>query len=314
MQTNLNPFERIRFRALVGSAILATITAFISISILTRFLPEWFKSEPSPLREILTVLLMYLFFFLFIFRRLAHSGLSYNRLCGAFPAWRTLGGYSLWAVLLVIVSITSIYLLFFPLSFFFPGFVKWWLFESSPTAIWTSGGNYILANVLNFLYLVLIAPILEEFFFRGILLTRWTVKWSVVKAVIASSVIFAVLHTDLIGSFCFGCVMAVLYIRTKSLFIPMVIHITNNGAAWILEFLTIPFDNLSGPQTITEFQESWWIGLVGLIVSIPFIIRFWRHYIWNTDWQVPYLIEPTDCENKTTEEPQKFPISHLIVL
>lgn len=297
MQIDSTPFEKIRFRALVGFAILATITAFISISILTRFLPEWFKSEPSPLREILTVLLMDLFFLLFIFRRLSHSGLSYNRLCGASPAWQILGRYSLWAVPLVIVSITSVYLLFFPLSFLFPGFVKSWLFGFSPTAIWTSGSSYMLANVLNFLYLVLIAPILEEFFFRGILLTRWTVKWSVVKAVIASSVVFAVLHTDLIGSFCFGCVMAVLYIRTKSLFIPAVIHIANNGIAWILEFLTIPFDSLSGPQTIIEFQDSWWVGLIGLVVGIPFVIYFWKHYIRDTDWQVPYFTEPAGCEN-----------------
>ena len=104
---------------------------------------------------------------------------------------------------------------FFPLSFLFPGFVKWWLIEASPTIIWTSGDQYVIANLLNLFSGVLIAPMLEEFFFRGILLTRWTIKWNVVRAVISSSVVFAVLHTDLMGSFCFACVMAILYIRTK---------------------------------------------------------------------------------------------------
>lgn len=297
MQTTLNPFERIRFRALVGYAILAFIATILSLFILGKLLPTWFKGESSPLRGPLTTLLLYVFFFLFTHEMVYRSGLSYDRLCGVFPAWRTLGRYNLWAVPLIIVSITSIYLLFFPLSFLFPGFVKWWLIETSPTVIWTDGDQYVIANLLNLFCGVLIAPILEEFFFRGILLARWTIKWNVVRAIIFSSVVFAVLHTDLMGSFCFACVMAILYIRTKSLFIPMSLHIVNNLTAWLIVFLGMQFDNSFSGETLAEFQASWWIGLVGLIVSIPFIIRFWRHYIRNTDWQVPYLIEPTDCEN-----------------
>lgn len=292
----INPFESIRFRSLVGYAILAFIATMLSIFILGELLPAWFKGK-VPLRETLETLLLYVFFFFFTFSMLSRPGLSYNRLFGAFPGWHTLGRYNLWVVPLVTISITSIYLLFFPLSFLFPEFVKLWVIEFSPTLIWTSGNNYMLANVLNFLDIVLITPFIEEFFFRGILLTRWTVKWKVVPAVIASSSVFAILHTDLIGGFCFSCVMAIFYIRTQSLFIPISLHILNNLTAWLIVFLEMHFDSDSSPGTLAEFQESWWIGLVGLIVSIPFIIRFWRHYIRGTDWQVPYLIEPTDCEN-----------------
>ena len=296
MQIDSNPFERIRFRALVGYTFLAFIATILTLFILEELLPTWFKGE-SPLRETLTTLLLYVFFFLFTFEMVHRSGLSYDHLLGHFPEWRTLGRYSLWAMPLIIISITSTYLLFFPLSFLFPGFVKSWLFEFSAPIIWTSGNNYMLANVLNFLDIVLIAPLLEEFFFRGILLTRWTVKWNVVKAVIVSSVIFAVLHTDLIGSFCFGCVMAIFYIRTKSLFIPTSVHIANNGIAWIMVFLSMQFDNFSAPETIIELQDSWWVGFIGLVVSIPFVIYFWKHYIRDTDWQVPYLTETAGCEN-----------------
>ena len=54
-------------------------------------------------------------------------------------------------------------------------------------------------------------------------------------------------------------------------------------------------------ETVAGFQESWWIGLAGLVVSIPFVIYFWKHYVRDTDWQVPYLTEPDDCEKDTTE-------------
>ena len=45
-------------------------------------------------------------------------------------------------------------------------------------------------------------------------------------------------------------------------------------------------------KTIAEFQESWWIGLIALVISVPCVILFWRRYISKTDWRVPYLTEP----------------------
>ena len=62
-------------------------------------------------------------------------------------------------------------------------------------------------------------------------------------------------------------------------------------------FLTMNFDSDFSYETLTEFQESWWVGLVGLVASIPFVIYFWKHYIRDTDWQVPYFIEPSNSEN-----------------
>ena len=301
MQFNSAPFEKIRARKLVVYVILAFIATFVSIAILSYFLPTWFKGRSAPLQTVLSGFLLYVFFFLFIFRMLSRAGLSYNRLFGTFPAWRTIGRYSLWAFPLVIFSIASAYLLFFPLSFLSPGLVKTWLIDLSPTLIWTSGDGYILANLLNFLMVVMVAPVLEEFFFRGILLTRWTVKWGVITAVIVSSVVFSLPHViNLIGLFCFGCVMAVFYIRTKSLVIPICIHVINNLIAWFIELLRMYFDDPISHKTVTEFQESWWLGLVTLVISIPFVFLFWRRYISNIDWQMPYLTESTDSENGTT--------------
>ena len=298
MQVNPSPFEKhLRARVFALYAILAFIAAMVSIMIISALLPPWFKSRSSPLQTVLSGLLLYIFFFLFTFRRLSRGDLSYERLFGPFPAWHTIGRYSLWVVPLVILSITSAYLLFFPLSFLFPGFVKSWFIDLSPTMVWTTGDQYVLANVLNFLMIVIVAPVFEEFFVRGILLTRWTVKWGVIPAVIVSSVIFAIPHINIIGMFCVGCVMAVLYIRTKSLFVPISIHVINNLIAWTMGFLEIYFDDPISYKTVTEFQESWQIGLVGFVISIPFVFQFWRRYISNIDWQVPYLAELANSEN-----------------
>ena len=274
----------------MGYAILTLIATIIAITI--------FTDKLSPLRTALTILLLYVFFSLFAFRILSRAGLSYGRLCGTFPTWPTLGLYSLWAVPFIIFSITSIYLLYLPLSFLFPEFVQSWLIEHSTPTFWKSGDNYILASLLSLFTTVLIAPVLEEFFFRGILLTRWTTKWGVTWAILVSSIVFGLLHIDPIGGFCFSCAMAIFYIRTKSLFVPMCVHIANNGIASVIEFLTMYLDDPTS-ETLAGFQESWWIGLVGLVISIPFVFQFWRRYISNIDWKIPYLSEPTDCENDT---------------
>ena len=283
----IDPFEKIRARALVGYAILTLIATIIAIAI--------FTDKPSPLRTALTILLLYVFFSLFAFKLLSRAGLSYGRLCGTFPTWRTLGLYSLWAGPLVTLSIASIYLLYLPLSFLFPEFVQSWLIEHSAPTFWKSGDHYILASLLSLFTTVLIGPVLEEFFFRGILLTRWTTKWGVTWAILVSSTIFALLHVNPIGGFCFGCAMAIFYIRTKSLFVPMCVHIANNAIACVTEFLTMDLDDPTS-ETLAGFQESWWIGLAGLAISIPFIFQFWRRYISNINWQVPYLSESLNSE------------------
>lgn len=303
MQSDSTSFEKIQARKLVIYAIFAFIATFFSLAILSYFLPTWFKDRSSPLSTVLSGLLLYVFFFLFILRMLSRAGLSYNRLFGTFPAWHTIGRYSLWAIPLVIFSIASAYLLFFPLSFLSPGLVKSWLIDLSPTLIWRSGDGYVLANLLNFLMVVMVAPVLEEFFFRGILLTRWTVKWGVIPAIIVSSVVFSVPHViNLIGLFCFGCVMAIFYIRTKSLFIPICIHVMNNLIAWFIEFRRIYFDDPISHKSVTEFQESWWVGLVTLVISIPFLFLFWRRYISNIDWQMPYLTKSTHSDDTTNSD------------
>ena len=303
MQVDSTPFERrIRARALGIYAILAYIAATVGFIILGKFLPAWFRSKPAPFPEALFFVLIYVFFFLFTFRMLSRSGLSYRRLLGTLPAWGKLVRYSLWGVPTVIVSMAAFYLLFFPLSFLFPRLVKVWIIDLYPILIWTSGDKYVLANLLNVLMVVIVAPVFEEFYVRGILLTRWTVKWGVIPAVIVSSVAFSLPHIiNPIGIFFGGCVLAVFYIRTQSLFVPIGIHFVNNLFSWIILLLGAIFGIPTSYSTVTEFQESWWIGLIALVISVPCVILFWRCYVSKTDWRVPYLSESIDSEKDTSE-------------
>jgi membrane protease YdiL (CAAX protease family) len=75
------------------------------------------------------------------------------------------------------------------------------------------------------------APILEELLFRGIVLRRllaWTPPWA---AILVSSALFGMIHMNLfqgLYAFIAGALLAVLYVRTKSLWYPVVGHMAFN--------------------------------------------------------------------------------------
>ena len=78
------------------------------------------------------------------------------------------------------------------------------------------------------------APIFEELFFRGVLINRWAVKWRPGTAIFASALLFGALHFivtrgAVMGAFTFGTITAVLYVRTRTLLVPMALHIANNS-------------------------------------------------------------------------------------
>jgi uncharacterized protein len=115
-----------------------------------------------------------------------------------------------------------------------------------------------LQAVLTLCTFVVVAPLLEEFTFRGLLFTRLSVKYSPWKAAVISSLMFGLVHVDLIGAFVFGLVATMLYARTKSLIAPIVLHSMNN----LIAFSGYLFDS-------SDTSIPTWVGLLGLFAGIP---------------------------------------------
>ena len=79
-------------------------------------------------------------------------------------------------------------------------------------------------------------PIVEEFVCRGLLLNRLITKTNMWGGILISSSIFAALHIQtekLIATFLFGIVASLIYLKTKNLFFPILIHILHNSLAFI---------------------------------------------------------------------------------
>ncbi|SME23604.1 CAAX amino terminal protease self-immunity [Bacillus cereus] len=96
-----------------------------------------------------------------------------------------------------------------------------------------STGGYVYQVIM----VVFIAPIIGEFVFRGFLLQRFAAKWGTSIAIIVVAMLFALLHVDFLGAVVFSVVLSIVYIRTNSLLMPIVIHMLNNAFVIGLSFL-----------------------------------------------------------------------------
>lgn len=190
---------------------------------------------------------------------------------------------------LLVFSLGSFSVVFYFLSLGFPDYAA----QTLETNQMLGGGDSRypqLYDGLMLLVLLVLAPFAEELVFRGILLQRWAMKWGLRWGVIASSMLFGLLHiNNPVGLTLFGLVMGLLYVRTHSLWVPIACHGLNNLAAVGLDWVS---RQAGGEQTYTlaDMQESWWVGLVLIGVSAPFLMRFvWLSWPKRQD-EIPYLV------------------------
>ena len=98
----------------------------------------------------------------------------------------------------------------------------------------TDGSYFLWQNIIIFLSISILTPVVEELFFRGLLIDLLYRKFTKYSSVILSSIVFAILHVDLLGALIFGIILGFIYIRTESLSIPIFIHIANNTIVSII--------------------------------------------------------------------------------
>ena len=133
-------------------------------------------------------------------------------------------------VICIAFSLSVFWLQLFALMPISPGLVDFFL-EPIP---FPESTVYIVITVIS---IGLIGPIAEEFIFRGMLLHRMMKKTSMWGGIIISSILFGILHADIIGATIFGIVTSLLYLKTGNLLIPILLHIFNNSLAIILSFV-----------------------------------------------------------------------------
>jgi hypothetical protein len=98
----------------------------------------------------------------------------------------------------------------------------------------------LLEPILVVLAVVILAPIAEEVFFRGVVFNAWLREGGRRWAYIGSSALFAAIHLSLVllvPIFLLGLALAWIYRRTGSLLAPIAMHATVNGISVALALL-----------------------------------------------------------------------------
>jgi membrane protease YdiL (CAAX protease family) len=91
-------------------------------------------------------------------------------------------------------------------------------------------------GVFTFITIVIAAPLIEELIFRGIILNGLLQRYSPVKSIILSSILFGIAHLNpwqFFTAFIIGVFSGWVYYRTKKLSLSILIHTVNNLVAFV---------------------------------------------------------------------------------
>lgn len=165
---------------------------------------------------------------------------------------------------------------------------------------------------LLFISLVIIAPITEEIFFRGILLRGMLKNHSHKVALIASSVMFGLMHINpimILPATVIGIFLGWIFILTRSLWCCFFCHAINN----LVVFISVVFNlelkgyaDFSGAAQEVAFQPLWLdvLGIVLLIVGVYFTKKIAKTYSVPTQPDSSTSIsEPQPADSNSTAPP-----------
>ena len=123
---------------------------------------------------------------------------------------------------------------------------------------------------------ILFAPIAEELMYRGFLLNLWIPRHGLWVGIIASSVVFGVLHWErTLFATVMGVALALIYLRYDSLWPGIVIHGVYNFLCfnWSLGAIV----GVKDRATVAD-PMNWIVEIILTALFLPAAWQFWRRF------------------------------------
>lgn len=152
----------------------------------------------------------------------------------------------------------------FALHGLFPNYVKEFLADELDIP-----SNKIL-YMLTVLNGCVVGPIAEEFMFRGLLTKRLGKKTSIILGTILSSIIFGVFHSDILGSFVFGFILSMVFLKTNNLAVTILIHILSNSIVLVMPY-TPKFIDI---WTISDLYKQMTPNIICLVITTSILLIY----------------------------------------
>ena len=170
-----------------------------------------------------------------------------------------------------IVSIVFLNIFFSYVMLYFSDFILQWVNAGDFHVPFMSLNGGII-GILGFLSVVFLSPIAEELIFRGIFLNKLKIIVPTTFAVLISSLLFASLHSfgSIFSAFIFGICMAILYLKSENILVPIFGHFINNligESVYHLDCGEILFTNWLAVDIMSVFAVVSFVLLLKFICS-----------------------------------------------
>ena len=139
-------------------------------------------------------------------------------------------------------------------------------------------------GIASLLLLSLVAPLTEEFVFLGLILRGFLGNYTVRKAILVSSIIFACYHLNpyqFFSGLFLGLFLSWLFLKTGSLLPCLITHSLFNAQGWIIEhFLHLEIPGYASEVTANAQFQPLWFDLLGILLCGTGILflTFLRQY------------------------------------
>lgn len=144
--------------------------------------------------------------------------------------------------------------------------------------------------VVNLLLMALLPALAEELTFRGVMMRLFEAKDERVKArgdearvphlaVWCSAILFSAIHMQFYGflpRMLMGALFGYMLVWTGSLWVPIVMHLTNNAVAVVLYFVSLRMGWDMEKMDSIGSGDTLWLGIVSMVVSLVGIYIFRR--------------------------------------
>lgn len=145
---------------------------------------------------------------------------------------------------------------------------------------------------INIFIIGILAAMAEELFFRGVLQKIFIDKVKNIHwAILACAVLFSALHQEfysLIPRILLGLLLGYAFVYANSIWVPILIHFTNNTLAVVLDSLY-----KQGLSSINP-NENEYFGIIGVLISLILSILLFWYWNKNKSMNITYNGERVD--------------------
>jgi uncharacterized protein len=283
-----NPFTRLKFRYLALrficiSLILGLISAILRES---GFLSLFKINQLDSAFIFYTIQLVLLC--LWLLKDFQRLRIKLKYIIGELPEYDNWLRFARLALPSLIFSIGAYIVVFYFMSLLAPSFLK-----LLPPAILNSPTvqrpNFFESNIFINLMFSVIISIAEEFIFRGVILQRFCTKWGIGAGLFSSSLLDGCFHASPILLSFFGIILGLSYIKTRSLIVPIAFNAVYNILVTSTQLLSGNSETGKPLEQLLILHAYWWVGIVLMGISLPFLLRFLLSNWPRENTLIPYL-------------------------